>query len=358
MKTAWTVARGVPMTIDKDFYESCVSLTNRESIENTLAILYYGRVVFPFIAAVYVGLTSEDFLAYFLMPFLVGIFSVLNHLFQDDFVVIFFRYLFALFQTITLRLGFIATPIIISVYHKSPLFAVAFVLSFTAMWVFYRIVDAMYRAHIKSRYMCGHASPLQRASDLTEDDIISLWDRKCLTKLQAFQHYHLPFSDYITYYFESILEKRPVELCGTLLNRLEKENDKEPWIQREYRPVVVSHLPEKKEETLPAQTTTIVSDSLNSTNFAQIAAEPEPSPAPTKTTVEDQIAAEEARYRELAAEIRKIPAQKVKEMHAEGAITDEQFMQIAKRYNKLRAEMRDIRERIEVLKQIENTPEP
>lgn len=331
MKTAWTVARGVSMTIDKDFYESCVSLTNRESIENTLAILYYGRVVFPFIAAVYVGLTSEDFLAYFLMPFLVGIFSVLNHLFKDDFVVIFFRYLFALFQTITLRLGFIATPIIISVYHKSPLFAVAFVLSFTAMWVFYRIVDAMYRAHIKSRYMCGHASPLQRASDLTEDDIISLWDRKCLTKLQAFQHYHLPFSDYITYYFESILEKRPVELCGTLLNRLEKENDKEPWIQREYRPVVVSHLPEKKEETLPA---------------------------PTKTTVEDQIAAEEARYRELAAEIRKIPAQKVKEMHAEGAITDEQFMQIAKRYNKLRAEMRDIRERIEVLKQIENTPEP
>lgn len=85
---------------------------------------------------------------------------------------------------------------------------------------------------------------------------------------------------------------------------------------------------------------------------------PKTLPAPTKTTVEDQIAAEEARYRELAAEIRKIPAQKVKEMHAEGAITDEQFMQIAKRYNKLRAEMRDIRERIEVLKQIEKTPEP
>lgn len=47
-----------------------------------------------------------------------------------------------------------------------------------------------------------------------------------------------------------------------------------------------------------------------------------------------------------------------KEWHAEGKITDEQFMQIVKRYNKLRAEMRDIRERIEVLRQIENSPEP
>jgi hypothetical protein len=85
---------------------------------------------------------------------------------------------------------------------------------------------------------------------------------------------------------------------------------------------------------------------------------PEPLPAPAKPTIADQIAAEEARYRELEAEIRKIPAKKVKEWHAEGKLTDEQFLQIAKKYNKLRTEMRDIRERIEVLKQIENTPEP
>lgn len=329
MRKKWTVAGSIPMTIDEDFYKSCISLTNRESMENTFATLYRGRAVFPFIAAVYVGLTSEDFLAYLVMPFLVGIFSVLNHLFQDDFIVMFFRYLFALFQMVTLHLGFIATPIIISIYHKSPMFAVAFVLSFTAMWVFYRIVDSIYRADIKSKYMYGYASPLQRADDLTKDDIISLWDRKCLSKLHAFQHSRLPFPDYITFYFESILEKRPIELCGTLLNRLEEDERKN-----------------RQQKNIQATTTSAEPEPL-----------PVPAPVPAKPTTADQIAVEEARYRELQEKISRIPAKKVKELYAEGKLTDEQYLQIAKKYNKLRAEMRDIRERIEVLKQIENSPE-
>lgn len=62
---------------------------------------------------------------------------------------------------------------------------------------------------------------------------------------------------------------------------------------------------------------------------------------------------DEARYLELYNELKKIPVAKVKQWHNEGKITDEQYKIVARKYNEIRKEMKEIKERAELAKSIE-----
>ena len=66
------------------------------------------------------------------------------------------------------------------------------------------------------------------------------------------------------------------------------------------------------------------------------------------------LQADEARIAEIRTELQKIPVQKVKQWYAEGRLTEEQYHAVAKKYNALRKEKKEIEERIELLQAIDN----
>lgn len=79
--------------------------------------------------------------------------------------------------------------------------------------------------------------------------------------------------------------------------------------------------------------------------------------SPIKTTAQPlealpQMTSDEARLAELEAELKKIPVAKVKKWYADGKLTDEQYKAIALKYNTLKKERDDIKERLELLKNI------
>ena len=69
--------------------------------------------------------------------------------------------------------------------------------------------------------------------------------------------------------------------------------------------------------------------------------------------IENQSNTDEARLAELSEELKKIPVSKVKQWHNEGKITDEQYKTVARKYNEIRKEMKEIKERAELAKSIE-----
>ena len=68
----------------------------------------------------------------------------------------------------------------------------------------------------------------------------------------------------------------------------------------------------------------------------------------SKTTPSD-----ENRLAELEAELKKIPVAKVKQWYADGKLTEEQYKSIAKKYNNLRREINDIKERTALLQSLD-----
>lgn len=62
---------------------------------------------------------------------------------------------------------------------------------------------------------------------------------------------------------------------------------------------------------------------------------------------------DDIRLEELETELRKIPVRKVKQWHSDGKITDEQYKAVARKYNAIRKEIADIKERMELLNTID-----
>ena len=67
----------------------------------------------------------------------------------------------------------------------------------------------------------------------------------------------------------------------------------------------------------------------------------------------DTLAIDKTRLTEIQTALQKIPASKVKQWYADGKITEEQYRSIARKYNSLRKEMKEIQERIELLQEID-----
>ena len=67
-----------------------------------------------------------------------------------------------------------------------------------------------------------------------------------------------------------------------------------------------------------------------------------------------QLSPDETRLAELEAELKKIPVAKVKQWYADGKLTEEQYKSIAKKYNNLRREINDIKERMELLQSVDD----
>ncbi len=89
--------------------------------------------------------------------------------------------------------------------------------------------------------------------------------------------------------------------------------------------------------------------------------EEETRPVDTATPSEDdeealarQLSAEVKRYMYLKEELSKIPVERVKQWHSEGTITEEQYRTIVRKYNSIVREMKDIKDRLALLKSIYN----
>ncbi|MBR6779746.1 MAG: hypothetical protein IKM24_01845 [Clostridia bacterium] len=66
----------------------------------------------------------------------------------------------------------------------------------------------------------------------------------------------------------------------------------------------------------------------------------------------NEYSADETRLAEIEAELKKIPVAKVKQWHADGKLSEEQYKSIAQKYNALKKERADILERMELLRNI------
>ncbi len=66
-----------------------------------------------------------------------------------------------------------------------------------------------------------------------------------------------------------------------------------------------------------------------------------------KALLLESIKQDRARYLELKEELKKFPVQKIKQWYAEGKLTEEQYKASARKYNAIRKEMNEIKERVE-----------
>lgn len=132
-------------------------------------------------------------------------------------------------------------------------------------------------------------------------------------------------------------------------NRLKSKTNFSDHTQREPR---FSESQARFSESQDSETKNERADMSGKTAVQEASSHIKTTAQPAATEVPTQLTPDETRLAEIEAELKKIPVAKVKQWYAHGKLTDEQYKAIALKYNTLKKERDDIKERLELLKSI------